>query len=156
MRASRLSTKTSPSSTRYRGQPQHAAIDDRRRPHHCHAARPLDRNPNRKRHPGVAYQNVYLGREQLSKKPLARWLNLVDDKAMRHRAREVLDSLAVKIPTINVSVKGTSGGQRQCLAIARAYRFGRRAIHVAFLRGNTRPLTDHSSIYGTSVPATER
>ena len=75
-----------------------------------------------------AYQNVYLGREQLSKNPVARWLNLVDDKAMRRRAREVLDSLAVKIPTINVSVKGMSGGQRQCLAIARALLWGRRIV----------------------------
>jgi ABC-type sugar transport system ATPase subunit len=75
-----------------------------------------------------AYQNVYLGREQLSKNPLARWLNLVDDRAMRQRARDVLDSLAVKIPTINVSVRGMSGGQRQCLAIARALLWGRRIV----------------------------
>ncbi|MFY8030445.1 MAG: ATP-binding cassette domain-containing protein, partial [Devosia sp.] len=30
-----------------------------------------------------AYQNVYLGREELSKNPLKRFLNLVDDKQMR-------------------------------------------------------------------------
>jgi ABC-type sugar transport system ATPase subunit len=76
----------------------------------------------------TAYQNVYLGREQLSKNPLARLLNLVDDRQMRGRAREVLDSLAVKIPSINVSVKGMSGGQRQCLAIARALLWGRRIV----------------------------
>jgi ABC-type sugar transport system ATPase subunit len=76
----------------------------------------------------TAYQNVYLGREELSKNPLARLLNLVDDRQMRGRAREVLDSLAVKIPSINVSVKGMSGGQRQCLAIARALLWGRRIV----------------------------
>jgi ABC-type sugar transport system ATPase subunit len=75
-----------------------------------------------------AYQNVYLGREQLSKNPLARLFNLVDDREMRGRAREVLDSLKVKVPSINVSVKGMSGGQRQCLAIARALLWGRRIV----------------------------
>ena len=47
---------------------------------------------------------------------------------MRKRSREVLDALAVKIPSINVSVKGMSGGQRQCLAIARALLWGRRIV----------------------------
>src|SRR5690349_20637138 len=56
-----------------------------------------------------AYQNVYLGREELSPNPLARFFNLVDDKKMREKAREVLDSLKVKIPSINVSTKGMSG-----------------------------------------------
>ena len=75
-----------------------------------------------------AYQNVYLGREELSKNPIARLFNLVDDKQMRERARQVLDSLKVKVPSINVSVKGMSGGQRQCLAIARALLWGRRIV----------------------------
>ncbi|HEY9012053.1 MAG TPA: ATP-binding cassette domain-containing protein [Devosia sp.] len=76
----------------------------------------------------TAYQNVYLGREQLSKNPLARLFNLVDDREMRSRARDVLNSLKVKVPSINVSVKGMSGGQRQCLAIARALLWGRRIV----------------------------
>ncbi|MDC9822718.1 ATP-binding cassette domain-containing protein [Devosia sp. ZB163] len=75
-----------------------------------------------------AYQNVYLGREELSANPLKRFFNLVDDRRMRERAREVLDALQVKIPSINVSVKGMSGGQRQCLAIARALLWGRRIV----------------------------
>ena len=75
-----------------------------------------------------AFQNVYLGREELAKPWLMRVLNLVDDRAMRRRSREVLDALAVKIPSINVSVKGMSGGQRQCLAIARAILWGRRIV----------------------------
>jgi ABC-type sugar transport system ATPase subunit len=75
-----------------------------------------------------AYQNVYLGREELAKPWLLRMLNLVDDRAMRKRAREVLAALAVKIPSINGNVKGMSGGQRQCLAIARALLWGRRIV----------------------------
>jgi ABC-type sugar transport system ATPase subunit len=76
----------------------------------------------------TAYQNVYLGREELARSPLARLLNLVDDRRMRARAREVLDALAVKIPSIDVTVRGMSGGQRQCLAIARAVLWGRRIV----------------------------
>jgi ABC-type sugar transport system ATPase subunit len=75
-----------------------------------------------------AYQNVYLGREELSSNPLARFFNLVDDRKMREKARAVLDSLQVKIPSINVTVKGMSGGQRQCLAIARALLWGHRIV----------------------------
>jgi ABC-type sugar transport system ATPase subunit len=76
----------------------------------------------------TAYQNVYLGREELAPNPLAKFFNLVDDRKMRDEARRVLDSLQVKIPSINVSVKGMSGGQRQCLAIARALLWGRRIV----------------------------
>jgi ABC-type sugar transport system ATPase subunit len=75
-----------------------------------------------------AYQNVYLGREELAKSWPLRFLNLVDDRVMRKRSREVLEALAVKIPSINVTVKGMSGGQRQCLAIARAILWGRRIV----------------------------
>jgi ABC-type sugar transport system ATPase subunit len=75
-----------------------------------------------------AYQNVYLGREELARPWLLRMFDIVDDRAMRKRSREVLDALAVKVPSINVSVKGMSGGQRQCLAIARAILWGRRIV----------------------------
>jgi ABC-type sugar transport system ATPase subunit len=76
----------------------------------------------------TAYQNVYLGREELAANSFMRFFNFVDDRAMRVRARQVLDSLAVKVPSVNVTVKGMSGGQRQCLAIARALLWGRRIV----------------------------
>ncbi|MGN6103447.1 MAG: ATP-binding cassette domain-containing protein [Devosia sp.] len=75
-----------------------------------------------------AYQNVYLGREARAKNPVARFFDLVDDREMRRKSREVLEALKVKVPSINVSVKGMSGGQRQCLAIARALLWGRRIV----------------------------
>ena len=55
-----------------------------------------------------AFQNVYLGREELSSNPLARLFNLVDDRKMRSRAREVLDMLAVKIPSTLVPLNKAS------------------------------------------------
>ncbi|MCP4381228.1 MAG: sugar ABC transporter ATP-binding protein [Hyphomicrobiales bacterium] len=75
-----------------------------------------------------AFQNVYLGREELAGRWFLRMLNLVDDRKMRKRSREVLDALAVKIPSIGASVRAMSGGQRQCLAIARAILWGRRIV----------------------------
>lgn len=75
-----------------------------------------------------AVQNVYLGRENLSTNPILRLLNVVSDRSMRGRAREVLSELGVGIQSVNVSVKGMSGGQRQCLAIARALIWGREIV----------------------------
>jgi ABC-type sugar transport system ATPase subunit len=75
-----------------------------------------------------AYQNVFLGREQVAKNPILKSFRFVNDRAMRARAREVLDGLGVKLPSINAAVQGMSGGQRQCLAIARAILWGRRIV----------------------------
>ena len=76
----------------------------------------------------TAHQNVFMGREVLSKRRFLRMFNMVDDRIMRKAASEVLDELGVKIPSINASVKQMSGGQRQCLAIARAVLWGRRIV----------------------------
>ncbi|WP_219846222.1 ATP-binding cassette domain-containing protein [Microbacterium foliorum] len=75
-----------------------------------------------------AVQNVYLGREELSTNPILKALNVVNDRGMRARSREVLAELGVGIQSVNVSVKGMSGGQRQCLAIARALLWGRSIV----------------------------
>lgn len=75
-----------------------------------------------------AYQNVYLGREPLARQRLLRLFNLVNDRTMRRQSKEVLLGLGVKIPSVNATVKLMSGGQRQCLAIARAVLWGRRIV----------------------------
>ena len=75
-----------------------------------------------------AFQNVYLGREEISSNPIAKLLRLVDDKKMREKSKEILESLAVKIPSVNGNVKSMSGGQRQCLAIARALMWKRNIV----------------------------
>ncbi|SDO67260.1 monosaccharide ABC transporter ATP-binding protein, CUT2 family [Nakamurella panacisegetis] len=75
-----------------------------------------------------AVQNIFLGREELSGRRGLRALNLVGDRSMRKQARQVLNELGVKVPSVNVGVKGMSGGQRQCLAIARAVLWGRKIV----------------------------
>lgn len=75
-----------------------------------------------------AFHNVYLGREQLAAPWYLRILNLVNDRQMKARARQILADLKIKIPNVTTSVKGMSGGQRQGLAIARAVLWGRRIV----------------------------
>ncbi|WP_331461175.1 ATP-binding cassette domain-containing protein [Micromonospora tarapacensis] len=57
--------------------------------------------------------NLYLGRE------LTR-TGVLDEIGMERRARELLTSLSVKIPSVRVAVAALSGGQRQSVAIARS------------------------------------
>ena len=76
----------------------------------------------------TATQNVYVGREKLSNNPLLRTLRIVDDKDMTSHAMEVLSELGIKIPSLKDTVRKMSGGQRQCLAIARAMLFGHKVI----------------------------
>ena len=77
-----------------------------------------------------AYQNVYLGREELVEERRSRASSTSSTTAqMRKRAREVLDcARRSRFPRSTSRVKGMSGGQRQCLAIARALLWGRRIV----------------------------
>ena len=65
--------------------------------------------------------NLFLGREftQLNLGPLF----ILDYNGMRQRTMEALERTAVKIPNIKNSLRNTSGGQRQCVAIARTATF---------------------------------
>ena len=66
--------------------------------------------------------NLFLGRE-ITK---LNWLGpfrLLDYKAMRKATLEGLERTAVKIPNIRNTIQNMSGGQRQCVAIARAATF---------------------------------
>jgi ABC-type sugar transport system ATPase subunit len=71
-----------------------------------------------------AVQNVYLGREMLADSWWGRSINMVSGRAMARRCREVLDQLGVKVPSLKTPVGSMSGGQRQCLAIARTILWG--------------------------------
>ncbi|WP_299550427.1 ATP-binding cassette domain-containing protein [uncultured Tateyamaria sp.] len=66
--------------------------------------------------------NLFLGRE----KTKFDWLGpfrLLDYKAMRKATIDGLEKTAVKIPNIRNTIRNMSGGQRQCVAIARTATF---------------------------------
>ena len=63
------------------------------------------------------YHNMFLGREY-HKRILG--LNLLDNKKMRELAQVYLDTLGISIPSVNSTVDLLSGGQRQCIAVARS------------------------------------
>ena len=66
--------------------------------------------------------NLFLGRE----KTWADWLGpfaILDYKGMRQATLEGLQKTGVKIPNIGNTIQNMSGGQRQCVAIARTATF---------------------------------
>ena len=75
-----------------------------------------------------ATQNVFVGREELSTNWILKRLGIVNDRQMHQEAIKALSDLGIKIPSLNATVRSMSGGQRQCLAIARAMLFGHKVI----------------------------
>jgi len=81
--------------------------------------------------------NIYLGREDAIEAikipglpvsiPLGP-LSWMRAGSMREHAIELLDKTGVKIPDLSESLAGMSGGQRQCVAIARAAGWGEKLI----------------------------
>jgi simple sugar transport system ATP-binding protein len=63
------------------------------------------------------FHNMFLGREY-KKRVLG--LNLLDNQKMRQLSRQYLDNLGISIPSVNSTVDLLSGGQRQCVAVARS------------------------------------
>ena len=66
--------------------------------------------------------NLFLGRE----KTKWGWLGpfrFLDYKAMREETLQALEKTGVKIPNIHNTIQNMSGGQRQCVAIARTASF---------------------------------
>ena len=70
--------------------------------------------------------NLFLGREKF----LFRLgpFSILDRKAMRDATRAALERTAVKIPNLGNSIRNMSGGQRQCVAIARTATFASKLI----------------------------
>lgn len=65
----------------------------------------------------TVWQNIYLNRELTVGTRPFRFLRR---HAMKRSAAELVDNLAVTVPSVNKTVKRLSGGQRQAVAIARA------------------------------------
>jgi ABC-type sugar transport system ATPase subunit len=70
--------------------------------------------------------NIFLGREitRLNLGPLS----VLNHKAMREQSIGMLSTTGVKIQDMSESLRGMSGGQRQCVAIARAAGFAKKLI----------------------------
>ena len=62
------------------------------------------------------YRNMFLQREIIA----GGFLGILNDAAMRKKAREQLVQMGVNIPSVDVEISKLSGGQRQRIAIARA------------------------------------
>ncbi len=59
------------------------------------------------------YHNMFLNREQVNGP-------ILNNRSMRRLAREHLEEMGIKIPSVNVEVAKLSGGQRQAIAVARS------------------------------------
>jgi ABC-type sugar transport system ATPase subunit len=62
------------------------------------------------------YRNMFLQREIM----YGGVLRILNDGAMRDRARHHLDQMGVNIPSVDVEISKLSGGQRQAIAVARS------------------------------------
>jgi len=62
------------------------------------------------------YRNMFLQREIM----YGGILRILNDGAMRERARHHLDQMGVHIPSVDVEISKLSGGQRQAIAVARS------------------------------------
>ncbi|TDD26348.1 sugar ABC transporter ATP-binding protein [Kribbella turkmenica] len=69
------------------------------------------------------WRNFFLGNE-LTKRPFGR----LDDRRMKRIADEELTKMGISIPNLEQPVGMLSGGQRQCIAIARAIYFGAKVL----------------------------
>jgi ABC-type sugar transport system ATPase subunit len=68
---------------------------------------------------------VFLGREIRLTGPLWPFMNL---RRMEDDSRTLLERLKIRLPNIRQRVRNMSGGQRQCVAIARSVYFNARLI----------------------------
>jgi fructose transport system ATP-binding protein len=70
--------------------------------------------------------NLFLGREMF--KFRLGPFSILDRKAMRARTMEALKATAVKIPNVDNPIRNMSGGQRQCVSIARTAAFASKLV----------------------------
>jgi simple sugar transport system ATP-binding protein len=71
-----------------------------------------------------AAANLFLGREVTRFAPL----HLLDQGTMRRRAAEAFDELGIRLPDMSAPVRQLSGGQRQCVAVARAVAWASKVV----------------------------
>jgi simple sugar transport system ATP-binding protein len=71
--------------------------------------------------------NLFLGRESLRSGLLGR-LGVLDNRAMRRRAKEAFAELGIGLQDTSVRLGSLSGGQRQSVAVARAVAWASRVV----------------------------
>jgi len=73
-------------------------------------------------------ENLFLGRELLKPGMIGQWLRLLDKKEMLNQAISRMNDLKVGIRSMTQAVETLSGGQRQCVAVARAAAFAQHVV----------------------------
>jgi fructose transport system ATP-binding protein len=73
-------------------------------------------------------ENLFLGRELIKSGPLARLLRIIDKKQMLEQSIARMNDLKVGIRSMTQAVETLSGGQRQCVAVARSAAFARHVV----------------------------
>ncbi|MGQ0709996.1 MAG: ATP-binding cassette domain-containing protein [Rhodoferax sp.] len=73
-------------------------------------------------------ENLFLGREIVRPHLVGRCLRLLDKKAMLEQAVQRMAELKVGIRSMTQAVETLSGGQRQCVAVARAAAFAQHVV----------------------------
>jgi simple sugar transport system ATP-binding protein len=71
--------------------------------------------------------NVFAGKEKVGR-GWRKLLGFVDRPGMGEQARDAVGQMAINIPRIDQEVSAFSGGQRQCVAIAKAVMWGRKIV----------------------------
>jgi D-xylose transport system ATP-binding protein len=69
--------------------------------------------------------NIFMGRELMRPGGRGPFLDL---RRMEREARALLDRLKINVPEVRLPVRAMSGGQRQCVAIARTVYFNARVV----------------------------
>ena len=73
----------------------------------------------------TVWQNLFLNRERTRGFGPFR---VLDRRAMRQQAQEMVGSLAINVPSVTARVRRLSGGQRQAVSIARAAGWGSKLV----------------------------
>ncbi|MEZ5705708.1 MAG: ATP-binding cassette domain-containing protein [Burkholderiaceae bacterium] len=73
-------------------------------------------------------ENLFLGREIRRPGVLGNWLKVIDKKKMLEESIARMNDLKVGIRSMTQAVETLSGGQRQCVAVARAAAFAQHVV----------------------------
>lgn len=73
-------------------------------------------------------ENLFLGRELCRPGFIGQWLRLLDKKKMLEESISRMNDLKVGIRSMTQAVETLSGGQRQCVAVARAAAFAQHVV----------------------------